>query len=393
MTTFPEGFVWGAATSAHQTEGNNTGSDWWALEHREASPAVEPSGDACDSYHRFGEDIELLASAGLQSYRFSIEWARIEPAPTEFSEAAVAHYQQMIDECHAHGVEPVVTLHHFTNPVWVRALGAWGGAGAVDRFESYVAHVLGRLEGLSRICTINEPNIIASWSAALSGSAMGAGAHPAPDLTEVLIDAHQRAVEVAHANGLTAGMTLAMTAYTGDGSPEANQAISALRKLDEDVFIDGAQTGDFLGVQAYTRRYATAQGVMEMGHDFDGPSERITQTGWNYDPQCIGDCLARAHEVAPELPLLVTENGIATADDDERIAYTTDALKSVLSAIDSDVPVQGYFHWSLLDNFEWVAGYSPTFGLVAVDRETFTRTPKPSLEWLGRVAKGNALVP
>lgn len=391
--TFPEGFLWGAATSAHQTEGNNTNSDWWELEHREGSPAVEPSGDACDSYHRFREDIELLASAGLQAYRFGIEWARIEPAPGEFSDAALAHYQRMVDECHRQGVEPIVTLHHFTNPIWVRELGAWNAPDAVDRFGRYVERVLGGLEGLARVCTINEPNIIAAWSAALSGSAMGAGAHPAPALTETLIAAHQRAVDVAHAYGLVAGMTLAMTAYTTDGSQAAADAVAELRRIDEDVFIEGALTGDFLGVQAYTRRFATAAGVLEMGQDSDGPSKRTTQTGWNYYPQCIGECLARAHELAPELPLLVTENGIATADDEERVAYTSDALRSVLAAIDEAVPVSGYFHWSLLDNFEWVAGYRPTFGLIAVDRETFVRTPKPSLEWLGRVAKGNALVP
>jgi beta-glucosidase len=390
---FPDGFLWGAATSAHQTEGNNANSDWWALEHREGSPTVEPSRDACDSYHRFGEDIELLASAGLQSYRFGIEWARIEPAPGEFSDAALAHYQRMIDECHRQDVEPVVTLHHFTNPIWVRELGGWAAPDAADRFGRYVERVLSTLDGVSRYCTINEPNIIAAWAAAISGSAMGGEAHPSPELTQTLVAAHQRAVEIVQSHGAEAGMTLAMTAFTTDGTPEAAAAVAEHRQLDEDAFIEGARTGDFLGVQAYTRRFATAQRVLEMGHDFDGPSERTTQTGWNYYPQCIGDCLVRAHQVAPELPLIVTENGIATSDDEERVAYTSDALKSVLAAIHDGVPVSGYYHWSLLDNFEWVAGYRPTFGLIAVDRETFVRTPKPSLEWLGRVAKGNALVP
>src|SRR5687768_4250081 len=137
MTSFPDTFVWGAATSAHQTEGGNTGSDWWLLEHAEGSPAAEPSGDACDSLHRYPEDISLLAAAGLQAYRFSIEWARIEPAPGEFSQATVDHYQRMVDQCLGHGLEPIVTLHHFTNPIWMRELGGWTAPSAVDRFASF----------------------------------------------------------------------------------------------------------------------------------------------------------------------------------------------------------------------------------------------------------------
>ena len=137
MTAFPPGFVWGAATSAHQIEGGNVGSDWWALEHAGLPFFAEPSGDACDSYHRYREDVDLLAAAGLQSYRFSIEWARIEPAPGEFSLAALGHYQRMIDHCHDRGVEPVVTLHHFTNPSWLRQEGGWTAHSVVDRGTTF----------------------------------------------------------------------------------------------------------------------------------------------------------------------------------------------------------------------------------------------------------------
>lgn len=391
MTFFPTGFLWGASTSAHQTEGGNNGSDWWALEHAEGSPAVEPSGDACDSLHHYAEDISLLAAAGLKAYRFSVEWARIEPARGEFSQAALDHYQRMVDECLRLGVEPVVTLHHFTNPLWMRGLGGWKAANAAERFATYTERVLSRLDGVQQVCTINEPNMIATWSGALQDSLRGVQPRPDGGMSAALIEAHHHAVELAHSHGMRAGLTLAMTAYTTDGSEAAAQALADFRHVDEDVFISAAKGSDFLGVQAYSRRFVTDEGILPQGHDLDGPSTRQTLSGWNYYPQAIGDCLRRAHELAPGLPLLVTENGIATRDDDERIAYTTDALASVLGAVESGVPVTGYLHWSLLDNFEWIHGYEPTFGLISVDRTTFVRTPKPSLDWLGRVAKANAL--
>jgi len=391
MTSFPDSFTWGASTSAHQTEGGNTGSDWWLLEHAEGSFVAEPSGDACDSLHRYAEDISLLAGAGLTAYRFSVEWARVEPAPGEFSRAALDHYQRMVDACLALGVEPIVTLHHFTNPQWMRELGGWSTAESAERFERYVERVLDRLDGVRRVCTINEPNMIATWSGALHTASSHGQPSPNAVLSEVLIQAHHRAVDVAHAHGLEAGLTLAMTAYTTDGSEVAEHVVAEFRAADEDVFVHAASSGDFLGVQAYSRRFATADGILPQGHDLDGAAAHQTLTGWNYYPPAIGACLRRAHELAPALPLLVTENGIATADDDERISYTAEALRSVQEALQDGLPVTGYLHWSLLDNFEWMHGYGPTFGLVSVDRETFARTPKPSLDWLGRVAKANAL--
>lgn len=393
MSSFPQGFVWGAATSSHQIEGGNVNNDWWVLEHAAVPFVTEPSGDACDSYHRYAEDLSLAAEAGLTSYRFSLEWSRIEPAPGEFSQAAIEHYQGIIDACLVRGLEPLVTLHHFTNPRWFRELGGWSDPGAVDLFKRYADKVIPSLTGLSRLCTLNEPNMIATYAGLFNGAPMGpAGPAPDPVVSSHLIAAHRHAVEVARRVGLRAGLTLAMTAYTSDGTDEADAAVAALREPDEDVFILAARDDDFLGVQAYTRRFADASGVLPHGYDWSGPSRETTLTGWNVYPRSIGDCLRRAHQLAPGLPLLVTENGIATADDEARIAYTAEALQSALEVIADGARVEGYWHWSLLDNFEWVHGYGPTFGLIAVDRKTFVRTPKPSLDWLGRVAKGNTVV-
>ena len=158
---FPPEFIWGASTAAHQIEGNNVASDWWAREHAERTDLSEPSGDAADSYHRYGEDIRMLADAGLGMYRFSIEWARIEPAEGCFSKAQLLHYRQMIDACHENGVEPMVTLNHMTLPLWLATKGGWLNADAVDYFARYVRYVMPILHDVTWVCTINEPNMVA----------------------------------------------------------------------------------------------------------------------------------------------------------------------------------------------------------------------------------------
>ena len=167
---FPPEFIWGASTAAHQIEGNNVASDWWAREHAERTDLSEPSGDAADSYHRYGEDIRMLADAGLGMYRFSIEWARIEPAEGCFSKAQLLHYRQMIDACHENGVEPMVTLNHMTLPLWLATKGGWLNADAVDYFARYVRYVMPILHDVTWVCTINEPNMVALTRGGTEGS-------------------------------------------------------------------------------------------------------------------------------------------------------------------------------------------------------------------------------
>ena len=177
---FPPEFIWGASTAAHQIEGNNVASDWWAREHAERTDLSEPSGDAADSYHRYGEDIRMLADAGLGMYRFSIEWARIEPAEGCFSKAQLLHYRQMIDACHENGVEPMVTLNHMTLPLWLATKGGWLNADAVDYFARYVRYVMPILHDVTWVCTINEPNMVALTRGGTEGSDFVAASLPAP---------------------------------------------------------------------------------------------------------------------------------------------------------------------------------------------------------------------
>jgi beta-glucosidase len=385
---FPDRFLWGAATSSHQIEGGNVNNDWWAREHTPGSYMAEPSGDACDSYHRYPEDIAIVAGLGLGSYRFSLEWSRIEPAEGEFSRAARDHYRRMVDACLTAGVVPNVSLNHFTLPRWFADRGGWTAADAADRFArftEFVEPVVAR--DVPYVCTINEPNITAAFANLSSDTTFGGAGLPAPDqgVADGLTESHHRAVEIVRSwGGPQVGWAVATQAFTPlPGAEEATARYAASR---ETSFLTEAAGDDWLGIQAYTRTFVGPEGPLPVAEGVE-----TTLTGWEYFPEAVGVGLRTAAQHAPGVPLLVTENGIATADDDRRRDYTEGALRAVHAAITDGVDVRGYYHWSLLDNFEWVAGYRPTFGLVAVDRTTFARTVKPSARWLGAVARANAL--
>ncbi|WP_157246714.1 glycoside hydrolase family 1 protein [Nonomuraea typhae] len=390
----PDGFLWGASTSAHQTEGGNTNSDWWAMEHDSAGTGhiKEPSGDACDSYHRWREDMDLLAGLGFTDYRFSIEWARIEPAPGEFSRAALDHYRRMADGARERGLRPMVTLHHFSSPQWFARRGGWSAPDAAELFARYVdAAAPVYAEGVEHVCTVNEPNMIATMASYLhlltTGGSLPAAGLPEPDpaVTECLTEAHRRAVEAvkSRAPHVRTGWSVANQVYQAlPGSEEITAAYSHSR---EDLFLQAAAGDDWLGVQSYTRTRIGPGGPVPAPQD----AER-TLTGWEYYPAALGEALRHTAAVAPGTPLIVTENGIATADDARRIAYTGGALQGLAAAMADGVDVRGYFHWSALDNYEW-GTYAPTFGLIHVDRRTFARTPKPSAAWLGAIGRTRTL--
>lgn len=381
---FPDGFLWGASTAAHQIEGGNINSDWWQREwgHLPGPAIAEPSGDAADSYHRFPQDMALLAQAGLAAYRFSIEWARIEPERGWVSRAAIDHYRRMVDTARENGLEPVITLHHFTNPVWFAREGGWRTDASIDAFRRYVEAALPVLEDVSLVCTINEPNmvsVLADPEVAFPSIGLPPGV---PDVTDRLIAAHRAAVELVRSTGAQAGWSVATQAYQPE--PGAEEVAAEYGWSREDVFLEAAKGDDWVGVQAYTRTVIGPDGPREI----PDAAER-TLTGWEYYPPAVGDGIRNAWKRA-QAPVYVTENGIATAHDRRRIDYTTGALEAVHACIADGIDVRGYLHWSALDNYEW-GSYRPTFGLIAWDRETFERHPKPSLAWLGGVARANAL--
>jgi beta-glucosidase len=387
---FPPGFLWGASTAAHQIEGNNTNSDLWAEENRPGGRMPERSGDACDSLHRWPEDLDLVAELGLNAYRFSIEWARVEPARGHVSKAMLQYYRRIVTGCLERSITPVVTLHHFTSPAWFTADGGWTSARAPELFAAYVRSLLPILDGVPWVCTINEPNMVAIGHAIMSGEtpmeALAAGLpEPHAVVTTALIRAHEAARgELASLAGAKSGWTVAnQNVQAADG---AHDAASEWRRLREDQFLWPAQDDDFIGVQAYSRTMIGPAGQVPPG---DGT--RRTLNGLEFYPQALEGAVRHTAALLPRVPVLVTENGIATADDAERVEYTSGALDGLSNAIRDGIDVRGYLHWSLLDNYEW-GSYVPTFGLVAVDRDTFERTVKPSARWLGGVAETNTLL-
>jgi beta-glucosidase len=387
---FPARFLWGAATSAHQVEGGNVNSDWWRYEHAPMSAAGTPSGDGIDHLHRYHQDFELLASLGHNTHRLSVEWSRIEPAPGEFSVAALGHYRRVLTALRATGMRSFVTLHHFTLPRWFADQGGWLGREALVTFERYCARVTAALGDLADfVCTINEPQMVA-----LHGYLEGC--HP-PGVTNavlwkrvgrVLLEAHHRAVAATRANADAApGLVVQLPVLT----PARDDAVTQ-RYCDElraeivDLYLDAlrpGEGGDWLGVQYYRRNWVDPASPTIF---VPPPPEFATsQLGWAVYPEGLLEVLRRAAKVG--LPLYVTENGIATEHDAERVDYLDDHLRAVLTAIDEGIDVRGYLHWSAFDNFEWAEGFRPKFGLIAVDRaDDFRRHPKPSAFAFQRVA-------
>lgn len=388
--SFPEGFLWGTATAAHQIEGGNWNNDWWQWEHDDRSGCAEPSGDACDSWNRWPDDIEMCSLLGVDNYRFSIEWSRIEPEPGEWSTAAIDHYRRQCDALLAAGIDPVITFHHFATPRWAAEKGGWLEQSTAQRFAEFCHRASTDLrDGLRRACTVNEPNVVTLMGYWLGMFPPGrADESLVREVSEVFVQAHRGAVDAirAAAPGVQVGLTLSMTDYQAIDGGEATR--DEVRRMAEDVFLEATPGDDFLGVQTYSRSRVGPGGPL--GPE---PGVDVLALGYEYWPEALGATIRRAWEFTnDEIPLIVTENGIGTDDDEQRIRFMTTALESVLDCIDDGIDVRGYTYWSLLDNFEWIFGYVPRFGLIEVDRKMpFTRRPKPSASWFSDVVRTNAL--
>jgi beta-glucosidase len=388
---FPPDFLWGAATAAHQVEGGNVNNDWWDFEHDPTTAANGSSGDGIDHFHRYAEDFTLLKSLGHNSHRLSLEWSRIEPAPGEFSRTALNHYRRVLVALAGTGLTGFITLHHFTLPRWFAARGGWLSPDAVALFTRYCQRVVAELGDLMPyVCTINEPQMLA-----LHGYLEGY--HP-PGLTNptlwervgpILLDAHRAAVSVVHSAGSRsrAGLAVQLPLLAPARDDEGCRALC--RELDAeiiDLYLDGLtgpDRGDWLGIQYYRKQWVDPASPTLFAQSPAG--WELTQMGWAVYPDGLRQMLHRAARTG--LPLYVTENGIATEDDAERVSYLHRHLAATIQAIAEGVDVRGYLHWSAFDNFEWAEGYRPKFGLIAVDRERdFARTPKPSAYALARVA-------
>jgi beta-glucosidase len=406
---FPPGFLWGTATAAHQVEGNNINNDSWLMEHTPGTIYTEPSGDACDHYHRYPADIALLAELGFNLYRFSIEWARIEPEDGAFSLAELDHYRRMLAACHEHHLKPLVTFHHFTTPRWVMQQGGWEGATTPDRFARFCERATRHLGDLMvAACTINEANIgvvlnsmgvlplpevlhHAPWWRA-AAQALGIAPQDFAPFNfassvrsrDTIMAAHRRAVAaIKSVRDFPVGLTLALQDVQAADGGEAQA--DRVRYTVNDSFLEEIRGDGFVGVQTYSRQRVGPNGSLPP----EAGVER-TEMGYEFWPEALEATIREAAAVA-QIPIIVTENGLGSHDDTRREEYIRRAVRGVANCLKDGIDVRGYTYWSALDNFEWTLGYRPTFGLIAVDRATQQRTVKPSARLLGNIAQANAI--
>ncbi len=406
---FPPDFVWGAATAAHQVEGNNVHSDWWHFEQNPGKVA-EPSGRACDHYHRYREDFGLAKSLGHNAHRFSIEWARIEPREGDWQESEYKHYEEVLAALRERGLRPFVTLHHFSSPQWLAALGGFSNDRAADCFARHVERLAKRLGPLvDTWTTFNEPTVVAYGGYWFGATAPGiADRKLAFRALRNKLVAHGKAfqalksVDGAKPVGLvhTTDRKRPWRSWSELDRREAefqdyiwNEAVyqalaTGYIELPDwkDEHVEGlAQSFDYWGINYYRDSYCSVLGP-HMPATLQ--EEYQSHLDWGFTPESLYDMLRRAARFGK--PVYVTENGISTEDDRERIWHLAQHLVMVHKAMRDGVPMRGYFHWSLLDNYEW-GRFSERFGLIHVDYDTLKRTPKPSAQFYADVIRNNRL--
>jgi beta-glucosidase len=405
---FPEPFMWGAATSSHQVEGGNDGNDWWAAE--QAGQVPYPSGAACRHYHLYEQDFDLAQSWGHNAHRFSIEWSRIEPSEGVWDAAATAHYRDVIRALRQRGLEPVVTLHHFTHPNWFARRGGWLRRDSAALFARYADYVLTHVGGdVTYWLTLNEPTVYVmqgyvngEWPPFVRSSW-----RQAMRVCHRMARAHVTAYRGMHQKRPDIQVGFAHSAPWVEPCNPARQRDRLAATLRDRVLNDtffqligmplrstrrGQRALDFLGLNYYTRTVVRSTGIglsavlgracHESHHVDQGPWSDI---GWEVYPAGLSRVLDKYSVLG--LPLLITENGIATQDEDLRSAFLHRHLVCLGEALERGVPVIGYLYWSLIDNFEWAEGHRARFGLAAVDYQTQQRLPRPCADLLAQVCR------
>lgn len=458
--TFPHGFRWGAATAAYQIEGAVSAdgrglSIWDTFSHTPGAVIDGATGDdACDHYHRFADDVRLMADLGLTAYRFSISWPRVQPTGQgSGNTAGLDFYRRLVDELLDHGIEPWPTLYHWDLPQELEDAGGWPVRETAQRLADYAALVHDALgDRVRQWTTLNEP-----WCTAFLGYASGEHAPGRRDGAAAIRAAHHLMLAHGHATQalraadptVNVGITVNLYAVSPGRSTDADH--DAVRRIDglanrffldpllrgeypadvlDDVRpvtgADHVQDGDldiiatpvdFLGINYYSRYVvsgldgdggsgqadASTSGSPWPGSEhvrFVRRSVPVTAMGWEIDPDGLTETLERVHRDYTSVPLYVTENGAAFDDavdgegrvnDPDRIAYVDAHLRACHAAVERGVPVRGYFVWSLMDNFEWAYGYTKRFGIVRVDFDDQRRIPKASASWYADVIRRNGL--
>ncbi|WP_062521915.1 glycoside hydrolase family 1 protein [Demequina silvatica] len=397
----PAHWLWGIATSSHQVEGGNEGNDWSRWEQPPGVRTAEPSGAACDSWNRWPEDLRLVAGMGLDAYRFSLEWSRIEPQDGVIDQAALDTYAAMLRGARDLGLRTMVTLHSFTTPQWVVDRGGWEAADTADLFARYAGIVAAQLGELIDVAvTFNEPNTVTSqgyWNGVFPpGFKQDVAA--LERATDTFLAAHRAGASALREGpgdfpvGLTVSLQDVVVHVDDDprspgvhlvDHPEADPT-PRLTALLTTVYLEAARRDDFIGVQTYMTQHVGSKGqALEMP-----PEWRVTNLGYLYSPEAVLHTVPLAARVA-EVPIMITGTGVTTDNEDERIEYYARFLAALRTTMDADADVRGFIAWSLIDNFEWQFGFAPHFGMHSVDRTTFARTPKVSARWYAEVVRAS----
>jgi beta-glucosidase len=404
--TFPKGFLWGTASAAHQVEGDNRNCDWWQWEQ---TPGHIANGDssavACDSYKRYREDFALLRELAQNAHRLSIEWSRIEPAEGEFDSRQIRHYRDVLGELREQGILPMVTLHHFTSPLWFSRKGGWTTGDSARAFLPFVRRVadeLGDLVGMW--CTVNEPSIYGAngWITGEFPPGHHGDLAGQYRVTANLRRGHDLAYSALKKRwpDTPVGLSHHKFVFMPASATRRDRTAAAAAQLVTDRWPTGPgrlskiveAQADYIGVAHYWGQMCAFDPLRprdQFVRRFNPPGLPVTEMGWASNPLWMRSVLNELKAYAK--PVYITENGIATGDDELRVRYLPDVLEQVHLAIGDGVDVRGYFHWTNLDNFEWARGYGPKFGLIAVDRKTLERTVKASGRLYARIAAPNAL--
>ena len=403
---FPKGFLWGTSSAAHQVEGEDRNCDWWEWEQQPGRIANgDTSAVATDHYHRYREDFKLLRELNQNAHRLSLEWSRIEPAEGVFDSKQIRHYRDVLGELREQSIVPMVTLHHFTSPLWFVGKGGWTAPDAPRAFLRFVNRVVDELGDLVGMwCTINEPSIYGAqgWITGefppghhgdlIGQYRVGRHMHQAHELAYQTIKRRQPDAKVGLShhkflfmpvnNRFSNRMATAAAQLVTDRWPVAPGRLGRIVEA----------TSDFIGIAHYWGQLAAfdlTRPQDQFVRRVNPPGVPVTDMGWASSPPWMREVLNELKGYGK--PVYVTENGIAATDDRVREKYLTDILANVHAAIQGGVDVRGYFHWTNTDNFEWARGYGAKFGLIAVDRNTLERTIKPSGWLYARIAGANRL--
>jgi beta-glucosidase len=410
---FPSGFLWGAATSSHQVEGDNRWSDWWEYEQTGRMPFL--SGQACRHYDLYEKDFDMAASWGHNAHRFSIEWSRIQPEENRWNPDAIEHYRDVVRALRRRGLEPVVTLHHFTNPAWFLRRGGWVRRDSARLFAAYAEYVVQRLGSDVRYwITVNEPTVYVKygyvtggWPPCLRGSVVKAV------LAWLnLAQAHNSAYRILHQYRRDARVGIAHSApfiVPCDPANRFDRIAAGVRNFILNRLLFCSTGGfpsagrsrsrnlDFLGINYYSRtivrRSARGFGLLvgeECRENHHGSPRSFSDIGWEIHPPGLKGVLENFSSFG--LPIFITENGVATEDESLREAFLRQHLLVLTEALEAGANVIGYFYWSLMDNFEWALGTQARFGLAAVDFQTQERTARPCATFYASVCRTNVLL-